>query len=281
MAKSKTNKITAPRIELPEWLPSDASVVVLDNNDVFGLSGEARVGGKPIAWLTWTHEYRLLSERPYKDGKIHGVEIERDDAGRVRWCQQWSNGQMHGPLMQFDSYGLPILVTFLTHGCGADMWMGQAQKSGYEHMDEYHEINNGAPHGISRWGNPCRPHSEEWFRNGKRHGVFREWTPNGKLLPGFPKFYLNEKPVSQAVYEAAQSKDATLPRYRKSEDNNKRSAPLKVAEAFANARVLRGQLQFINRAMKSPVSRSNVKLAQAQNARAKLPRASKHTKAKR
>jgi len=236
-------------LERPDWLPARASIVVTGRNNA-SARGEARTGKRPLAQLTWSLEGRLLYEKPLDpSGRAHGIETERDDAGRVIWCARWVHGLMHGPAIQFDAQGRPIVVTEFVRGRGVDIWVSCGK------VTEVREMAEGVPHGLVRWGNPARPWEEEHFFHGQRHGVFRQWEPDGSLRKGYPHFYLRDTRVSRRKYEAARAKDESLPEYRATDDSNRRTIPQVVREALERARRLASELALLEHARSAKVKR--------------------------
>jgi hypothetical protein len=232
-------------LECPEWLPARARIVVTRRTEG-SIQGEARLGRRRLAQLLWTPDGQLGWEQPLgKNGKPHGIEVERDDDGRVTWCAQWVNGQMHGPVMQFDARGLPMMVTDFVRGRGIDIWIGGRQ------VAEIREMADGRLHGIVRWGDPRKPSSEERFFHGERHGIFREWEPDGRLRSRFPQYYVNDRLVSLTRYKSAQAKDESLPPYCEEDDANQRPMPEVVRDALKRARSLRRDLAFVRNAQRS------------------------------
>ena len=215
-------------------MPAKASIEVTFTNDV-SVTGEARMGERPIAQLTWSSAGRLLHMKPYdREGRPHGVEIERNEVGGVSWCARWVRGKMHGPVIHLDGRGRPLTVSEFVRGRGVDIWTNCGN------VTEFREMIDGVPSGLERWGDPTRPWCEGFFFHGKRHGVFREWeSTTGKLQAGFPRFFLADKRVSLRAYEIAQRTDAALRKYDPSEDLNRRAVPTEVHKAIRRAKDLR------------------------------------------
>jgi len=60
-------------------------------------------------------------------------------------------------------------------------------------------MKNGKPHGIVReWWDNGQPSAETHFENGQRHGSNRYWNREGKLLK--EQVYDHDKSVSEKVY---------------------------------------------------------------------------------
>ena len=189
--------------------------------------------GRVVAQLAWSPEGKLLLEKPFAaDGRPAGLEVEYDDAGRVIWLAHWVAGEMHGPAMQFDTDGLPVIVTEFVHGRGIDIWMSCGRVS------EVRTTYNNIPDGLVRWGDPTRPDQEESFAAGKRHGIFRSWD-RGRLQAGYPMFYVDDLEVTREAYLSACAADCPLPPYNESDDSNERSMPPAVRDGVQRAKQLR------------------------------------------
>lgn len=229
-------------MERPDWISAQASLIINGKNKD-SVWGEARIGDRRVAQLTWSPDGRLLHEKPFDaDEKIHGIETQRDDSGRVVWCARWVHGAMHGPVMQFDDRGRPIMVTHFVRGRGADIWVSCGK------VTEFREMEDGVPHGFVRWGDPRRPWEEGHFCRGERHGIFREWESDGTLREGCPRYYLKDVVVSRRAYEVALAEDESLPRYDARDDSNRRAMPQAVREALARAKSLRRELALVEHA---------------------------------
>lgn len=232
----------ASALQRPEWLTRRAQLVIR-SHDQHSVLGEARRGMRRLGRLIWSRGGRLMHEQPLDaQGRAHGIEVERDDAGAIVWCAAWVHGSMHGPLMHFDERGVPVLVTQFVRGQGTDLWMNCGQ------ISEVRELLDGVPHGLVRWGDPRRPCEEGYFVRGRRHGIFREWESDGTLRKGFPRYYLEDTRVSRRAYELARTEDSSLRPCVAREDSNYRVMPPAVREAFARARKLRCELLLVERA---------------------------------
>jgi hypothetical protein len=235
----------------PGWISARALLVINGRNEV-SVWGEARVGDLLLAQLTWSQDGELLHEKPFaSDGAAHGIETQRDESGRVIWCAQWVHGLMHGPVMQFDERSRPVIVTQFERGRGTDIWMNCGK------VTEIREMADGVPHGLVRWGDPRGPWEEGHFLHGQRHGIFRQWQPDGALREGFPQYYLNDNLVPRHVYDATQAKEGALPRYDARDDSNRRTMPPAVREALKRAKSLRRELALVEYARRATVVRGD------------------------
>jgi hypothetical protein len=207
--------------------------------------GEARLGRRRLAQLLWTGDGQLRHEKPLDaEGRGHGLEIQRDDLGKIAWCAEWAHGKQHGLVIQFGPRGRPLLVTEFVRGRGADIWISGCDGRTRTAVTEVRELVDGRLNGWVRWGSPRRPWDEEHFVHGERHGIFRRWE-EGSLCKGYPRFYVKDVRVSRRAYEAAQTSDATLPRYFEQDNVNVRALPAVVRDALARAKALRRALTVV------------------------------------
>lgn len=234
MAKGKKSKgVDVAKLERPRAALAHAVIEITDS-DEHCVQGTVGVGGRKVMRVTWEAEGKIHRTLSYdRDGRPHGLECEYREDGILIWCQQWVHGKMHGPCMMLDERGRPLAVSKFVEGRGFDVWMGGCN----EGIAEIHQLADGAPHGVTRWGDPSRPWEEEHFFEGRRHGIFRCWD-DGVLEKGFPEFYVNGERVSREEYELARQNDAALPAYREQDDDNARELPAAVVEALREAEVL-------------------------------------------
>ena len=230
-----------PGLERPDWISPCARIIIKGKNDE-STWGEALMGERRLAQLNWAASGRLVHEKPLDaDGEGHGIEIQRDNSGRIIWSARWVHGKMHGPAIQFDERGRPLLVTHFARGRGTDIWMNCGK------VTEIRELEDGQLHGLVRWGDPEKPSEEGCFFRGQRHGIFREWKPDGNLRKGFPRFYIKDARVARRVYMTAQAKDPSLPQYDPRDNSDKRTTPNAVRESRDRAKELRRELKIIER----------------------------------
>jgi hypothetical protein len=226
-------------IEVPRWLPARAQIVMSEPKHG-SITGEARLEAQTLARLMWVPEpgkarkMRLIhADQLDGEGRRHGFEAEYDD-GRTAWCAQWVRGKMHGLAIQLDRRGRPMIASRFVRGRGTDLWMGCGQGP----VSEVREMLDGQLHGLVRWGEPEEPWEEERYRHGKRHGIFRKWS-DGALEKDSPQFYVQDRQVSRRAYQAAQRRDASLPRHDASDDDPRRPALAVVRNAIARAERIR------------------------------------------
>jgi hypothetical protein len=233
MAKRKPKRVDVAKLERPRSAPAHA-VVEVTRSDEHCSQGTVGVGGRMVMRVTWEADGKIHWALPHdREGRPDGLECEYNDDGVLIWCQQWVHGQTHGPCMMLDTRGRPLAVSQFVEGRGFDVWMGGCN----EGISEMRQLANGAPHGLTRWGDPSRPWEEEYFSAGRRHGIFRRWDDD-VLEGGYPKFFVNDKRVSREEYELARQTDAELPAYREQDDSNARELPAAVVEALREAEAL-------------------------------------------
>jgi hypothetical protein len=235
---------TLPSLEIPIWLSPGVTLVVT-RHDRDSVSGEARSGRRRLARFLWTTGGLLQHETPLDArGREHGLQIERDDEGKIAWCAQWSHGKQHGLTMQLGRGGRPLLVTEFVRGRGTDIWTSGCAGPAHAGVSEVRELADDRLNGWIRWGNPRRPWEEEHYRRGERHGITRVWKDN-ELSAGYPQFFVRGVRVSRRAYRAAEAADPTLPRYLEQDNVNARPLPEVVRAALARAKELRRALAFL------------------------------------
>ena len=112
----------------------------------------------------------------------------------------------------------------MEHGTGLDLWYQKADV-----LSEERQYRDGALHGFERWywgfdrGNAVW--SEGHFKEGEKHGIFREWNVKGGLSRGFPQYFVNGERVTKRRYLTACKRDTSLPIFR-TEDNGFHRKPL-------------------------------------------------------
>lgn len=207
-----------PRLERPSRVPRGARLSRCEKNDVCFWGVFVWAGGS--ANVSWTLSGRVWSEIFFDHlGRRVGLEVDRFPDGRVSWRVPWVRGQMHGVAMQFDERGRVLMRSRFVRGCGVDVFTNDGR------VTEFHEVVNSVPHGVTRWGNPLTPWSEEHYLDGKRAGVFREWR-GSKLTRGFPKYFVDDVQVSREEYRRLRRKRPELPPDRRAEDSPTRELPV-------------------------------------------------------
>jgi hypothetical protein len=235
----KPPQVKTEELQRPTWVFDRARLVIL-RSDRHSVQGEALLGGRKLGRLLWSLDGRILHEQPLDaQGRHHGVEVERDNSGKAVWCAGWVHGSMHGPVIQFDEHGHPLMVTYFVRGRGTDIWMSGG------HVSEIREMEDAQPHGLVRWGNPTSPSEEGYFFRGRRHGIFRKWESDGTLKKGYPQYYVEDKRISRLAYEKACEANPVLPPYNPRQNGNRRALPGAVRDALARARKLRRELALI------------------------------------
>jgi antitoxin component YwqK of YwqJK toxin-antitoxin module len=182
--------------------------------------------------LVWRRTYetdgRLIHEQGYRDGLAHGVSRDWHDNGILSHETYFLYGREHGTSQQYNDSGQLIGTYTMVHGTGLDRWY--QQHDGYPvALAEERQYQNGYRHGFERWY--WEPSSdgaiwqEKHFKEDTEHGIFREWSTNGRLRRGFPQYFVNGEKVSKRRYLTACKHDPSLPPFRL-DDNNFHRDPL-------------------------------------------------------
>jgi hypothetical protein len=179
-----------------------------------------KTGSAAVGWSLKESPFHspgeLSGERYFdRNGVKRGLEIERRKGGGVGWQVPWVKGRMHGIARQFDRTGSEILRTRFVRGSGADLYSNGCG------INELRMYRNNHRHGIERWGHPRLPYEESHFIRGKRSGVFRQWRGTN-LEKGYPKYFVDDKEVTQSEYRRARKARPQLPRDDRRDDQRVR-----------------------------------------------------------
>jgi hypothetical protein len=214
-------RLAGVRCDWPERVPASATFEEEGRND-YSIWGRFmyRMGSAAIGWSLRQSPFdspgAVSSERYFdRNGLRCGLEVERGKGGGVRWQVPWVRGRMHGIARQFDESGRQILRTRFVRGSGVDLY-----SNGYG-INELRMYRNNHRHGIERWGHPRLPYEESHFLQGRASGVFRRWK-GAKLEKGYPKYFVDDKEVTSAVYRKACRTRPELPRDSRKDDRCER-----------------------------------------------------------
>jgi len=187
---------------------------------------ECIVGRKVVGQRCYNAQGKLEIETPLKNGKKHGRELTWDVDGSLLLVEPYFNGKIHGTAKQYDRRGRIVGTSTLVHGTGYDIWRNQIG-DGPVYVSEIHSMRDGSPHGYEWWLNEDqRSVSEEkhWY-NGQYHGVEREWSYEGKLRRGYPRYWIHGEQVGKRKYVLAARKDPTLPPFNVKDNSPRRRFP--------------------------------------------------------
>lgn len=161
-----------------------------------------------------------------RDGRMHGLEREWHDDGRLRYEARWRHGAQHGVSRQWNVNGRLLVRTRFVAGTGLDIYCGDRDR-----VTETREMREGHRHGFERWWwGASRVWSEGHFAVGLEHGIFREWNERGGLKRGFPRYFVQGERVDRRAYVRACESDPTLPRITSRDDRPNRKRPSAIAD---------------------------------------------------
>ena len=205
------------------------------------ISYENRVctlAGEIVGYRQYDEDGTLIIETPIKDGKPHGMKYFWDDDNDgngpyLHLTEPHQNGLVHGTASQWAPDGALMGIYTLLHGTGYDLWRNFGEQ-GRLYLAEVHAMKDGVPHGYERWLSEDQRTlwKEVHWREGKRHGIERQWGHKGKLDPGHPVFHVDNEVVGKDAYIKKRKADDSLPEYRAEDDRNERSFPEEILKAM-------------------------------------------------
>jgi hypothetical protein len=103
------------------------------------------------------------------------------------------------------------------------------------YLAEVHFMLKGHRHGFEWWLNADQRsvYQERRWSHDEAHGIERKWDAEGRLRPGFPKFYVGGRRITRTVYERERNGDPSLPPYRVEDDQPQRKFPPSIARRLA------------------------------------------------
>ena len=187
---------------------------------------ECILRGEVVGQRAYDAEGRLSIETALKNGKKHGREFNWNDDGSLLSVEPYFDGSVHGTAKQYDHCGRVVGTYKMVHGTCYDVWRNQIS-DGPVYVSEIYSNLNGSLHGFVWWLNQDQKsvHEEKHWHEGLLHGIEREWTFEGKLRRGYPKYWVLNKAVTKRQYLAAARKDPTLPPFRRKDNSPKREFP--------------------------------------------------------
>lgn len=189
---------------------------------------EYLIDGELVGYRQFDHEGRLIIETPMKDMRKHGTEYTWYwyAPDRLSLSEPYEGGRVHGTARQWTVEGELMGSYTLEHGTGRDVWRSQ-DDDGTIYVAEIHSLDRGKLHGFQWWLNKDQKTviGERCWKDGFLHGIERHWTEDGKLVEGFPKFYIDDREVPKNLYIQEQRNNADLPPYDPREDANLREIP--------------------------------------------------------
>ncbi len=196
---------------------------------------ECFVNRKLVGRRQYDEDGCLCVEKPLKDGKIHGVLYQWDFDGTLSDATPYRDGKPHGVARQWSASGRLMGKYKMTHGTGIDLWWSSIDPHGWEgpfFLAEVHYEHDGVCHGYSWWINEDQQtiSVERHFLDGSEHGIFREWNEHGRLMRGFPKYFVNGAKVVKRQYIRAAGRDKSLPPFREEDNGPSRGFPTEIAK---------------------------------------------------
>jgi antitoxin component YwqK of YwqJK toxin-antitoxin module len=181
---------------------------------------------KLVGHRSWDDEGNISIEYAIRNNKQHGPFRDYHSNGVVCWATRFVDGKEHGISRQYDWDGSVIGSYRMRHGTGVDLWYRSRGE-----LSEERYVRDGKWNGYERWWwSHHRVSDETHFKDNLEHGIKRSWNSRGRLCRGYPQYFINGLKVTKRTYVRASKLDASLPVYRKEEDNPRRTPP-----TFANA----------------------------------------------
>ncbi len=180
------------------------------------------LNGEKIGYRYWDENGQILMEYDIKDDQMHGSFRTWHDNGILHHESHYIEGKEHGISRQYDWDGNLIGTYEMNRGTGADLWYCEKGI-----LSEERYLKNGEREGYERWwnGDNATIFSEQHFKEGIEHGIFREWNQRGGLRRGFPKYFIQGEKVTKRQYIKACERDVFLPKYVAAEDSPHRLLP--------------------------------------------------------
>jgi len=190
-----------------------------------------------IRWIDEDGEMGM--ETPYKNGLAHGTQYyfdaDFDGTLRVTFAEPYRGGLAHGMARQWSNDGKRIIGTYtMKHGTGIDLWRNWSYESKSYYLSEVRYVRNGKWHGFEWWLNENQKtiHSENHFWEDLQHGIQRKWNSKGRLMRGYPRYWVNNERVFKRQYLRARAKDCNLPPFREADNLPQRMFPAEVLAAI-------------------------------------------------
>ena len=204
-----------------------------DGRAIYHRMTDCLLNGEVVGRRAYGEEGQLVTETPLRNGSRHGREFQWDDDGTLISIEPYLNGKIHGTAKQYGRDGSVIGTYSLHNGTGYDIW--RAESEGAFYISEIHSLRDGLPHGYEWWltEKPRILWHERHWREGKYHGIEREWNIAHKLSRGFPRYWINGERVSKPKYLRAAKKDSSLPPFRVKDNSPRRRFPVEIEQLFS------------------------------------------------
>jgi hypothetical protein len=190
------------------------------------------LAGKVVGYRLFDAAGELIHDCGLRDGKPHGTAYRLDQPGIVLSATTYKDGLEHGLARQWSADGKRLIGSYrMRNGTGIDLWWQETfTDPPSPYLAEVRYVMRGHLHGYEWWLNEDQRsvHEERHWRDGKLHGIEREWNRKGRLKRGFPRFFVAGARVGRSAYERAADEDPSLPKLRRVEDSNRRAFPPEV-----------------------------------------------------
>ncbi len=194
---------------------------------------EYYVGAEMVGLRLLSHDGHPELEYSYRAGKKHGWEYRWDRPPKLLSAKPYENGEEHGRAFQWADDGSLVGSYTMEHGTGTDLWW--QERDGAVSLSEAIQMRDGLRHG-QEWhlggGDPSRLCSEKQYFNGEQHGVERQWNRNGRLVRGYPIYWIHDQRVMKKQYISAASMDETLHLFRSVDNLPHRDFPPLILESL-------------------------------------------------
>jgi antitoxin component YwqK of YwqJK toxin-antitoxin module len=186
---------------------------------------EYYLGKERVGVRLFHRDGTLQSEEAFRNGVLHGRTYRWDTPGELLSVEPYEDGVQHGTAYQWGHDGRLIGSYTMEHGTGIDLWR-QDRDDGTIDLREVHYYIEGRRHGFEWWFCERDRLSRErhWIRD-ELHGIEREWSFEGKLRRGFPRYWVRGEQKTKAQYLRAAAQDPELPPFRPEENLPNRTFP--------------------------------------------------------
>jgi hypothetical protein len=153
----------------------------------------------------------------------------------VIFAEPYRNGLAHGTARQWSAYdGRPIGSYTMKRGTGIDLWRVESYSGSSVYFSEVRFIKGGSFNGFEWWLNEDQKsvHQENHFWENLQHGILRRWNDKGRLMRGYPRYWVRNERVTKRQYLRACLKDPHLPPFREADNLPRRGFPPEVVPAI-------------------------------------------------
>jgi antitoxin component YwqK of YwqJK toxin-antitoxin module len=223
------------RVKSPKYvsaIPRDARERVIGRHpDGTKRTAEYRLGRDRVGLRCFFESGEPERECGMRRGKKHGTEYDWIVPGVLCSAEPFVDGLPHGTARQWDEHGRLIGTYRMVRGSGIDLWR-QRRQDGKAYLSEVLYLKSGLPDGFQWWieEDQKRVYVERHWRDGRVHGIERQWNHAGRLRRGFPQYHVNGELVTKRRYLKASASDPTLPPFFLHENNPARTFPPEIGK---------------------------------------------------